>query len=68
MLLKQSNFKMLWRGTTINCKQNCSDGLTEKCVSNECKIDLRDLNAEYFEYFSLDPVGGGSYGQCLHAC
>lgn len=50
-LLKQSEVKMPSRRTTINCKQNRSEGLTEKCASDESKIDI---NSEYLEYLSLD--------------
>jgi len=34
-------------------------------MHQKCKINLRDLNPEYLEFYSLDPVGGGNYRKCL---
>lgn len=53
------------RQIIVNC--NRKEGGTEKRASNECKINLRELNPEYVEYVFPDPVGSGSYGQCFHA-
>jgi len=48
-VLKQFEVKMPSRGTTTKCKQNHNQGLTEKHVSNESKINLTELNPEYLE-------------------
>ena len=49
--------------TRINFQHNRNEDPTEKRTSNPSK----NLNPEYLEYFSLNPVGSGSYGQCFCA-
>lgn len=49
---------------------NCSrseDRNKKQRATSECRTDLRELNPEYLENFSENPVGSGSYGQCFRA-
>ena len=51
---------------TVNNNWNCG-GIKRQRAIEENKKDLKELKPEHLKYFSADPIGSGSYGECFGA-